>query len=219
MPTVQEEAVPTEREYPIATPQYKSPYAQPPRVQSKRSVSLDNKKDHAQPPGVKLNTPLPDSTLQLHSKQLRNTRYKNSTPHSYPLRSLTRHQGTNFKHLAAQHLTAQRVFQPKVNHNFQENGKKETIDRLLNSINNLVWTRSLSNEWGRLAQGNKYGVTGTDTIEFIFQHDVPKDNRVTYATYVLGYRPLKEEKYRVRMIVGGDRLVYLEDSGSPAANI
>jgi hypothetical protein len=109
--------------------------------------------------------------------------------------------------------------QPSVNHIFQENGKKETIDRLLNSINKHIWMRSLSNEWGRLAQGNKYGVIGIDTIEFISQHDVPKDKRVTYATYVVDYRPLKDEKYRVRITVGGDRLVYLEDSGSPAANL
>ena len=89
----------------------------------------------------------------------------------------------------------------------------------MNSINRHVWTRSLSNEWGRLAQGNKYGVTGTDTIECIAQQDVPTDKRVTYATYVVDYRPLKDEKYRVCITVGGDRLVYLEDSGSPAANL
>ena len=80
-------------------------------------------------------------------------------------------------------------------------------------------TRSLSNEWGRLAQGNKYGVQSTDTIDFIFKHEVPTGCRVTYATYVVDYRPLKDEPYRVRITVGGDRLVYLDDAGSPAANL
>ena len=33
------------------------------------------------------------------------------------------------------------------------------------------------------------------------------------------YRPLKEEKYRVRITVGGDRLPYHDDAGSPAADL
>ena len=82
-----------------------------------------------------------------------------------------------------------------------------------------IWTQSLSNEWGRLAQGNSNGVRSTDTIEFIFRHDVPKGSDVTYATYVLDYRSLKSEPYRVRITVGGNRLTYTEDSGSPAANL
>ena len=32
-------------------------------------------------------------------------------------------------------------------------------------------------------------------------------------------RPLKEEIYRVRITVGGDRLTYNDDAGSPAANL
>ena len=82
-----------------------------------------------------------------------------------------------------------------------------------------IWTQSLSNEWGRLAQGNDNGVRSTDTIEFIFKYEVPKDSDVTYATYVLDYRPLKTEPYRVRITVGGNRLNYVEDAGSPAANL
>ena len=82
-----------------------------------------------------------------------------------------------------------------------------------------IWERSLSNEWGRLATGNKHGVQHTDTLEFIHKHEVPCGNAVTYATYVLDYRPLKDEKYRVRITVGGDRLNYQSDSGSPAANL
>ena len=106
-----------------------------------------------------------------------------------------------------------------MHHIFTLDGKKETIDSLLNSINKVVWTRSLSNEWGRLAQGNKHGVTSTYTIYFIHNYEVPDGNRVTYAAYVVDYRPLKNEKYRVRITVGGDRLIYLDDAGSPAANL
>ena len=77
----------------------------------------------------------------------------------------------------------------------------------------------MSNEWGWLAQGNKYGVTSSDTIELISKHEVPQDRRVTYATYVLDYKHLKDEQYRVRIIVGGDKLTYLDDAGSPTANL
>ena len=219
MPPVIADTVPSPRVLPLPPTKNQLQTAQPPRVHATEQVNDTSKKYCAQPPRVLHDNPLPTSTLQVHSKQLRNARYKNATQHSYPLRSQFRQRGTNFKHLAAQHLTAQHAFQPTVNHIFQENGKKETIDRLLKSNHKHVWTRSLSNEWGRLAQGNKHGILGTDTIEFIFQHNVPKDKKVTYATYVVDYRPLKEEKYRVRITVGGDKLVYLEDSGSPAANL
>ena len=51
------------------------------------------------------------------------------------------------------------------------------------------------------------------------KHEVPRDIDVTYATFVLDDRPLKTEEYRVRVTVGGNRLSYEDDSGSPAANL
>ena len=71
------------------------------------------------------------------------------------------------------------------------------MDSLLSGKNGTIWLRSLSNEWGRLANGNNTGVQGTDTIEFIHHHEVPKDRDVTYATFVLDFCPLKDEEYRV----------------------
>ena len=105
--------------------------------------------------------------------------------------------------MAVQQLSAQHIFQPQVNHIFKADGKKQTIDGLLNSIDRATWTKSLRNEWGRLAQGNVHGVTGTDTIEFISKKDVPTGRRVTYATYVLDHKTLKTEQNRVRITVGG----------------
>ena len=40
-----------------------------------------------------------------------------------------------------------------------------------------------------------------------------------YATFVCDLRPLKNEIYRVRITVGGDKLSYDDDAGSPAANL
>ena len=62
-------------------------------------------------------------------------------------------------------------------------------------------------------------VSYTDTIDFIHKHEVPNGRDVTYATYVLDYRPLKSEPYRERITVSGDRLTYDNDAGSPVANL
>ena len=66
----------------------------------------------------------------------------------------------------------------------------------------------LSNKWVRLVQGNKYGVNSTNTISFIHKHEVPSDRQVTYATYMCDHKPLKDEKFQVRITVGDDRLTY-----------
>ena len=70
-----------------------------------------------------------------------------------------------------------------------------------------------------MANGNDTGIKGTQTIAFIPQSLVPSDKKVTYATMVCDYRPLKDEKYRVRITVGGDKLPYHDDAGSPAADL
>jgi hypothetical protein len=66
-----------------------------------------------------------------------------------------------------QHLQAMNTFHHNVNHIFNSQGKKETIDTHLSGKDGTTWTKSLSNEFGRLAQGNNHGIVGTDTIDFI----------------------------------------------------
>ena len=190
-----------------------------PQAVSQRT-SLKNTPSIQQKVQQHLNSP-PTSTLLQHSKSTKNTRFNNKNAHRYPLRSHS--SGTNYRHLAAQYLAAQQLFNNPFQHAgfhiFRPDGKKETMDSLLSGPNGTVWLRSLSNEWGRLASGNQYGVKGTETIQFIHQHEVPTDRDVTYATFVCDLRPLKEEVYRVRITVGGDRLSYNDDAGSPAANL
>ena len=70
------------------------------------------------------------STLQIKSKQLKNARFRNKIPHNYALRSRTQilaNQGTNFRHQAVQHLTAESVFQQKANHIFTVDGKNKLL--------------------------------------------------------------------------------------------
>ena len=60
-----------------------------------------------------------------------------------------------------------------INHIYDINGKRLTVDKLLKGPQAPIWTKSLSIELRQLAQGNQYGVSSTDTIEFIHLHEVP----------------------------------------------
>ena len=116
--------------------------------------------------------------------------------------------------------TSNTFLYPTVNHIYNETaGKKETINSLRASTQGHRWETALSNEWGRLAQGNVHGVQSTDTIDFVYYNEVPKNKDVTYASFVCDHRPLKSEPWRVRIVFGGDKLTYKEDPGSPAASL
>ena len=83
------------------------------------------------------------------------------------------------------------------------------------------WMLSSSNEYGRLAQGVGSRVKGTETIFFIHKHEVPADRfkDVTYVKFVCTVRPQKAEKNRTRMTLGGDRINYPGDVGTPTADL
>ena len=87
---------------------------------------------------------------------------------------------------------------------------KETItkyEKLENDpITQEVWTKAMTKELGRLAQGCD-STKGTETI-FFMSHDeikcIPRDQTVTYARIVVDYRPQKDNPNRVRITVGGN---------------
>ena len=79
---------------------------------------------------------------------------------------------------------------------------------LLKGGNSKRWYGGLSNEWDRLSQGNDHGIKGTVTLVYIQNKDVSKDRKITYGSLVCDYRPLKDEKWRVRLIVGWNKLPY-----------
>ena len=113
----------------------------------------------------------------------------------------------------------QRHQNPVTYHIYDSTGKKQTLDHLLNGTDQHIWQQSASNEFGRLAQGNTVGIKGTNTIQFISKSQLPHDAKITYASFVCDIRPLKQETHSVRMVVGGDKLTYHEDTGSPAASL
>jgi hypothetical protein len=73
-----------------------------------------------------------------------------------------------------------------------------------------LWTRGFGNEYGRLFQGIR-DITITDTCFFTTLKNIPQDRKITYGKIVCDYKPHKQEKERVRLTVGGDRLNYARD--------
>ena len=84
-----------------------------------------------------------------------------------------------------------------------------------------TWRKSSSNEFGRLAQGVGGRIKGTETIFFVKREDIPQDRMqdVTYAQFVCNIRPEKEEKHRTRCVVGGNKINYPGDVGTPTADM
>ena len=145
-----------------------------------------------------------------------------SFPKQSPLQSIHRYKQPSYKALAATYLLALQIFQPDPSHSgflYNDDGSKASIDDLLNGKDHIVWDNALSNEIGRLAQGNAAGVKGTNTITFIPKNKVPSNVKVTYANFVCTHRPKKPEPWRIRIVVGGDKLNCSYDTGSPAAGL
>ena len=118
----------------------------------------------------------------------------------------------------AQLLTEE--YDAHVNHLYNPvTGNKETYDSL-RAQDPEKWERSFSTEIGRLASGvGERMPSGNEKIFFIPRAKVPTDRKVTYANPVCDYRPLKDDPYRIRLTVGGDKLPYANDAGSPAASL
>jgi hypothetical protein len=93
---------------------------------------------------------------------------------------------------------------------------------IANPKTRVTWTHLYRNELGRLAQGMPGQTKGTDIIFFIPWHKVPKERAkdVTYGLITCLVRPEKtEEPNRTRLVVGGDRVHYLFDTGTPTADL
>ena len=80
---------------------------------------------------------------------------------------------------------------------------------------------SASNKFRQLAQGLGNRIKGTNTIKFICKHEMPRNRLkdVTHGQFVCTKRPEKEEVNRTRFTVGGDRINYLGEVATPAAEL
>jgi hypothetical protein len=80
------------------------------------------------------------------------------------------------------------------------------------------WARGFCNECGRLFQGIR-DIPGTDSCFFINLKNIPNDKNITYGKIVCDYKPHKQEKERVRLTVGGNRLDYSGDVTTSTSDI
>jgi hypothetical protein len=74
-----------------------------------------------------------------------------------------------------------------------------------------IWSKAMTKELSRLAQGQDGLTEGTNTVYYL-DHDairnIPKDRTVTYARIIVDYRPQKSDPNRVRITVGGNLIHY-----------
>jgi hypothetical protein len=70
------------------------------------------------------------------------------------------------------------------------------------------WALLAVNEFGRLAQGVRGRIKGTDTIKFIQADKLLADRQPTYPRFVCTERPPKEAKFCMQMAVGGNLIEY-----------
>ena len=84
-----------------------------------------------------------------------------------------------------------------------------------------TWTKAYGNKIGRLAQGLPGRVEGTNTLDFIKKEDIPYERRkdTTYGQIVCNYRAEKEDPNRAQLVVGGDRINYPGDVGTPTCDM
>ena len=76
-------------------------------------------------------------------------------------------------------------------HIYSNSEKKILIEALMNDIDEDTWNKRMSMELGQLAQGKRYVVSATYTIDFVYQNKVPSSNKVTYDNFVADHMPLK----------------------------
>jgi hypothetical protein len=87
-----------------------------------------------------------------------------------------------------------------------ELNKMATYKDFMNHPNTEIcerWTWSSKNECARLLDGYN-GIDGLNVMEWIAWDAVPKHKKVTYAQYMVAYRPEKAKPYRTRITVGSD---------------
>ena len=65
----------------------------------------------------------------------------------------------------------------------------------------------------------KNEIKGTNAVRFIRKCEVPSGKTITYANMVCDHRPLKGEKYSVRLTIREDKLLYNDETVSPAADL
>ena len=82
------------------------------------------------------------------------------------------------------------------------------------------WIRGCSKEIGRLTRGvHLRMMTGSNTIHFIHPSQKPANRTANYLRIVANYRPQKEDPYRIRFTVDGNRIEYPGNVDTPTTEL
>ena len=99
-------------------------------------------------------------------------------------------------------------------------GTSMEYNHLKLSSESKEWIQGCSNEMGRLAKGVRPHMrTRSNTMHFIHPSDKPTNRSATYLKIVCEKKPHKEEKFRVRFTVGGNRINYPGVVTTPTAEL
>jgi hypothetical protein len=104
----------------------------------------------------------------------------------------------------------------------EESGKLLKYQKLITLPKHCkVWMHSSANKFERLVQGVGGRLKGTDTIFFIRKHQVPEDKwkDVTYPKFVCELKPNKAKVHCTQLTVGGNKVHYPGDVGTPTADL
>jgi hypothetical protein len=142
----------------------------------------------------------------------------------YNTRSTTRNQTANavMRFIPAHNWRIESEYDRHMAHEVTYTVTGETLNLrklLLNPETQPAWQKGNYNEYGRLFQGHKGGIKGTETCFFIEHKAVPKGIFPTYVKFVCAYKPHKYDPHRVRMTVGGDRIEYPGEVATKTADI
>jgi hypothetical protein len=76
----------------------------------------------------------------------------------------------------------------------QTDGDMMELPRLILGPDGVEWLWSTSNEFGRLTKGVKpHTPMGSQTMRYIYHHELPKGRKATYSRFVVSERPHKVE--------------------------
>ena len=101
----------------------------------------------------------------------------------------------------------------------EKTGKLEEYGALKKGPNKEIRERAYANDLGRLEQGVKGRIDGTNTVFFISHNEVPKNKKITYGKKEVSIRLNKTETHRFRLMVGGDKLTFNGDTATQCASI
>jgi hypothetical protein len=92
--------------------------------------------------------------------------------------------------------------------------------QLIRGPNANEWLYSTANECGRITKGvAPHMPSGSETMRYIYDHQLPPGRQATYARFFATERPHKAKTKRVQLTVGGNLVHYPDKVSIPTADL